>query len=243
MELELPSHLEVRDQGTSLEIVRRWSGWERIPFTLCAVAVDGFVLYWDTVMDNLGAIDTGGGKPMAVILSLLLTYIALIRWFNRTHIQIDRDKLTIQHKPLPYFGNKTVSASAITQCYAKQIVTTVGTDRGPVTYEVRERAQGGREMKLVGGLESAEQTLFIEQRRDFVRVVVIITNCAIACFQFLDRLTIFDPRQTSFEFGHVHCRLSFPCALFFQGASGQIFSITTSPCFLTRIVLVRLFLK
>ncbi len=163
MELELPSHLEVRDQGTSLEIVRRWSGWERIPFTLCAVAVDGFVLYWDTVMDNLGAIDTGGGKPMAVILSLLLTYIALIRWFNRTHIQIDRDKLTIQHKPLPYFGNKTVSASAITQCYAKQIVTTVGTDRGPVTYEVRARTRSGREMKLVGGLESAEQALFIEQ--------------------------------------------------------------------------------
>jgi len=32
IELELPSYLEVRDQGTVLEIVRRWSGWERIPF-------------------------------------------------------------------------------------------------------------------------------------------------------------------------------------------------------------------
>src|SRR5262249_51303836 len=52
-------------------------------------------------------------------------------------------------------------------------------------------------------------TIFDEQRSDFVWVMILVTYRAIARLQLLDGLDVLEPGQALFELRHLHCEHSF----------------------------------
>jgi hypothetical protein len=70
--------------------------------------------------------------------------------------------VTVRHYPVPWAGNTSISSVEISQLYAKEKANR-SSDGGSTSFEVRAILRDGRNVKLVGGLTSSEQALFIEQ--------------------------------------------------------------------------------
>ncbi len=162
VELGLPETLKFYHRGSYIEIVRRWWSWKILFFT-------GFVIVWDSFLVNWYVM-IGGETSLIVILYPLLhvavgvslTYCVVASWLNKTHIHVGAGKMAVQHKPVPWFGNKELSTYDVKQLYSKE--ETSGSRKGKtVSYEVHLITHSGRNIKLIGGLDSSEQAFYIEQ--------------------------------------------------------------------------------
>ena len=163
VEIGLPDRMEIRHGGYYLELVRKWFGWNTVVFTVLAASGYLFVFMEYSNIDRIGWSRDFLFFPIEVLVIIGLTYYALAGWFNRTHIFVSHDRILVRHRPLPFLGNKTLSASDIKQLYAKKKISRRLEGDTSVTYEVHAITHGGRNVKLVRGLDSSEQALFIEQ--------------------------------------------------------------------------------
>ena len=162
MDLGLPDKLELRNQGTGIEIVRTWFGWSVIATTAFAVFWDGFLFFWYSMA-------FGTGNAMMTLFPLIhvavgvgVTYAALAGWVNRTRIAVDQGRISVRHGPLPWLGNKDLDGSNLKQLYSKEKISR-GRNSTSVKYEVHAITTSGKNEKLLSGLETSEQALYIEQ--------------------------------------------------------------------------------
>jgi hypothetical protein len=145
-------------------ITRRWFGWQTVFLTGFAILWDGFLFFWYSL------VFLGKGVPsvmfwfplLHVIAGVVITYLALAGWLNRTRVTINFEKITVISGPLPFFNNRVVDSSAIKQLYSKERITRSrnGTN---CTYAVHAILSDQKNIKLADGLESSEQALFVEQ--------------------------------------------------------------------------------
>ena len=91
-----------------------------------------------------------------------IAYTALAGWLNRTRITVDQGRISVRHGPLPWLGNKDLDGSTMKQLYSKEKISR-GRNSTSVTYEVHAITTNGRNEKLLSGLETSEQALYIEQ--------------------------------------------------------------------------------
>lgn len=163
VDIGLPEKLEVVRHGSHVEIVRKWFGWQIVVMT-------GFAIFWDAFLINWYTQVVPRGDRMAMYFPLVhvavgigITYYVVAGWCNRTHIVVGNGNVSVRHRPIPWFGNTKVDASNLRQLYAKEHVTRSRRGGESSSYEVRAVTHDGRNMKLVSGLETSEQALYIEQ--------------------------------------------------------------------------------
>jgi hypothetical protein len=162
IEIGLPEKLEVFQHGSHMEIVLKWFGWRIVVMTGFAIFWDGFLINWYTQV-------APRGDRMAMYFPLLhlavgigISYYVVAGWCNRTYISVGNGNVSVRHRPIPWFGNTEFDASNLRQLYAKEHVTR--SRRGESSsYAVRAVTHDGRNVKLVSGLETSEQALYIEQ--------------------------------------------------------------------------------
>ena len=93
-----------------------------------------------------------------------LTYTCLAKLFNRTTIQVDEKKLVVKHGPFKWRGQVEAYTTAIEQLYVHQFEYDFGKGKSSTTtYEVHAILKGGGSVRLIKGLKSPFQALFIEQ--------------------------------------------------------------------------------
>lgn len=162
----LPEKLEFFNHGTYIEIVRKWFNKSIIFLTFFIMFWDGFLFfwYWTLLQNPMDSIDT-----MALIFPVLhvavgiwLTYSVITGWVNRTHVLVSRNKIAIQHKPIPAFGSKEINAMDIKQIYAKEIVKHTRKSTS-TAYAVQAITHSGKTIDLIDRLDNTEQALYIEQ--------------------------------------------------------------------------------
>ncbi len=163
IEVGLPEGLDVVNHGSHIEIVRKWFEWR-------IVAITGFALFWDGFLINWYMNVAPRADTMATYLPLVhvavglgVTYYAIAGWLNRTHILVGRGKVTVRHRPIPWFGNAEIDASKLKQLYAQERVIQSRRGRSTSTFEVRAVTHDGRNTTLVSSLGSEEQALSIER--------------------------------------------------------------------------------
>ena len=163
MELGLPEKLEMQRHPSGIEITRRWFTWGTIFLTGFAIVWDGFLLMWYSIAL------AGHANLLFVLFPLIhvgagicITYSALTGWVNSTRIRVEQGQITVRHGPLPWYGNKSLDGSTLKQLYSKEKVST-GRNSTTVTFDVHAITSDSRDVKLVSGLESSEQALYIEQ--------------------------------------------------------------------------------
>lgn len=162
IELGLPDKLRLFDHGTYIEIVRKWFGWKIVFITAFAIFWDGFLFMWYSKLDE-------NTELMAFLFPLLhvgvgigITYYAVAGWFNRTHIYVSGAKIAVRHRPIPWLGNKELDALNLKQLYTKEKVSD-SNNGSSVSYDIHAITHSGENIKLVSGLETSEQALYIEQ--------------------------------------------------------------------------------
>jgi hypothetical protein len=86
----------------------------------------------------------------------------LAGYLNRTIMTVNRSLFTIKHAPIPWPGNRLLNPLEITQLYCKE---QMHRNKGSVsyTYEVHAVLKNNERAKLISGLDSSEQALYIEQ--------------------------------------------------------------------------------
>lgn len=95
-------------------------------------------------------------------LGLGLFYYVLTGFFNRTVVAVTPDQLSINHGPLPWFGNKQLDPMMLKQLYVQER-THRNKGQRYYSYEVHMVTVDGRNQKLVGSLGSPDQAFFLEQ--------------------------------------------------------------------------------
>lgn len=163
IEITLPKSLEIYRRGLYIEIVRKWFGRKTLLITTIVIFYSVFFL-----MSYMKGYADGDPMFFHVELSLQLAvgigliYYALASWLNQTHIRVGQGNISVQHKPIPWLGNKTLNVSGLKQLYSEERVWRK--DAHVITYEVHALTRGDRSLKLVTGLDSKEQAVYIEQK-------------------------------------------------------------------------------
>lgn len=163
-DVPLPRGITVDDEPGQFTIVRRWFAPKIIGLLFFCALWDGFLIVW-----YAGVLTTGAPLPM-VLFPLLhlavgagITYAMLAGFLNRTRIEIDPMSFSIRHGPLPWRGNRTISALDIDQLYVMEKVHHGKHGRTWLTFEVWSKLKGAPDVKLLSGLEDRNQALSIEQ--------------------------------------------------------------------------------
>jgi len=161
-EVALPKGMVMNRDSIHLEIIRRWYGPAFIILTIFCFA------WYAMLILSCGEGILEGDKFMMITASvqglilLFITYYTIAGYINNTHIRVDRDLLTIKHRPLPWFGNRSISSRELDQLYSKM---NIFHSRGRVhySYEVRVKTRTDGDIKLFSKLSDSAQALFVEQ--------------------------------------------------------------------------------
>ncbi len=159
----LPARVRVETRGRDLTVVRRWFSWSYLLML-------GFCLLWFGFLAAWYGIALATDAPLAfklfpllhVAAGLFIAYLTLTGFVNRTRLTIERDHLTVRHGPLPWPGAVDVGTSLLEQLFCTEKVSR-GRNGIILRYNVEALTRDGRHLKLVQGLDTREQALFIEQ--------------------------------------------------------------------------------
>lgn len=168
-EVAMPKGMQVYRRTNGLRITRRWFGPKIIGLLIFCAVWDTFMVVWYTI-----AI-TQGIWPMALFglihlaVGVGLTYFAIAGLFNTTTITVMHGSIDIRHAPIPVPG-KDLQADNLAQLYTKRRVSHSNNGTS-ITYELRAKQTDGKDIKLLGNLESEEQGLFMENRiEEFLQI-------------------------------------------------------------------------
>ncbi|MBU2880934.1 hypothetical protein KO525_15755 [Psychrosphaera sp. B3R10] len=159
VELGLPDKMDIKRQYNAMTITRKWFGWQVIFLTVFAVVWNGIIF------NNYLSVEAYSELPwIHIIAGIAVTYYAITGWCNVTNIHVTKQQIQISHKPLPWIGNKTIDSHDIKQLYVKEKTSRNRNHNSySVSYEVHTITNSGKVTRLLSGLSTSEQALFVEQ--------------------------------------------------------------------------------
>ena len=92
-----------------------------------------------------------------------LTYYVIAGFVNKTDIRINPLKVSVLSYPMKWFGNKEVRVDDVKQLYTTEKITS-NKNGTSVSYTVNIMTSMGKQLKLVSGLQSKDQGIFIEKK-------------------------------------------------------------------------------
>lgn len=158
---DLPYKIDIQHHHEHIKISYKW-------FDSKIVIITVFSIVWDSVI--FGAYssmesDAGLVQKLSLLLyatvGIAITYYAIAGWFNKTNIFVSRELLEIQYRPIPWAGNKRFQVGNIEQLYSRK--KRLNNDSGTIKYAVHLVSRNGNDTVLIGGFETSEQALFVEQ--------------------------------------------------------------------------------
>lgn len=160
VEIGLPDTMKITHQYGSMTIIRKWFGREAVFITIFTVIWNGFILKDYSNLESYGNLHWI--EWIHALSGVCVSYYAITLWFNKTVIYVTRQYIQVSHKPLPWLGNKKIDANDIKQLYGKEKIST-NNNMLPVSYEVHMIMNSGNDTKLLSGLKTSEQALYVEQ--------------------------------------------------------------------------------
>ncbi len=166
-EVAMPENVEVLQLRNELDISFTW--W--VPHKKPAFLIF-FTLFWNSIVSIfvVVALVTGewlmlAGISIHLTIGLGLVYYLLCKYFNKTTFRVTRNYLTTEHSPfpVPFYGAKDVEVSEIDQLYSKEYVAATQNNRPIHAYAVYLITKSGKEVKVLKGLDTPQQALYIEQ--------------------------------------------------------------------------------
>ena len=158
-----PASVEVEHDGADLTFTRRWFSPVMIFLAMFAVFWNGFMAVWFgiAIISRIWPMALFGTLHAAI--GLFLAYYALAGFLNSTVIRVGMGEIDVTHGPLPWFGKRHLETASIAQLYVKEVLRHRRRGSASLTYEVHVATRDGGHVKLLSGLDSSEQALYLEQ--------------------------------------------------------------------------------
>jgi hypothetical protein len=160
----IPEHISMEQTSGGLLFSYRWFSPAYIFIALFAIAWDGFLVFWYSVATSQNAPLMMLLFPIIhVLVGIGITYYALAGFYNKTLVLVGEGKLTIQHTPLPWPGNRVLQAADLTQLYSQErvIQTRNGTQ---VKYQLNAITRDNKKIALMSNLTAPDQVRFLEHK-------------------------------------------------------------------------------
>ncbi len=164
----MPSRFRIERGSDRLAVRWRWFQWSDLFLLFFAIAWDSFLIGWYSMTTVMG--DAPG--PMKLIMMVFplahvavgvgVTYRALAGLLNTTSVQVADRTLSVRHFPLPWWPAPKIPVDSLEQLYVSKKVKH-GKNTATVTYELRAVTRDHHGRKLLGGLQSLDQALWLEQ--------------------------------------------------------------------------------
>jgi hypothetical protein len=158
--------IEIYETDRSLSIVLDW-------FSPIAYFLAVFSTIWCSFLAFWYSMALAGGAPwiflvfplIHVAVGIGLSYYTLCLFKNKTYIEVNKNYLSITHKPIPWWkGNKELTTDLIQQIYVKEKISN-NKNGTTVSYELRAKLTDGKDVELfnIENLESHE-VIDLEER-------------------------------------------------------------------------------
>ena len=95
------------------------------------------------------------------LLGLSLTYYGVAGVVNKTFVTVTKEALTIAHRPLPWFGSRSISRDAITSLRCEQNQREKKSRRLIYTYSIRVVRTSGADVLLISEIPEMGQAAYI----------------------------------------------------------------------------------
>lgn len=157
-----PRGIRIEAGASMLRIEQRWYYHGLLPIALACA-------FWSYCQYEIIVSALVENHPLTSLIAFaplpftgIFVYCVLAGLLNASYIEIHPERLAARHGPLPWPGGLGLPAAEVIQLYCKRY-----THHGKRThhhhYEVRVQLKDGADRKLLGGLQTAEQALYIEQ--------------------------------------------------------------------------------
>ena len=157
-----PNNFKIERSAEGLVIIRRWFAPAIVALTFFCLFWDAFMVMWFYTAIRQKAYIMALFGSLHGTVGLVMSYFVIAGYFNRTYIRISYDSIIVSHKPMPWFGQKSISRQGLRQLYSKEKIN-YGRGGDTRLYSVQAIAKDGKIIELVSGLASSEEALFIEQ--------------------------------------------------------------------------------
>jgi hypothetical protein len=173
----IPKNLDLIAGFDDITIRRKWFSLKVIPLAIFAIVWDGFLVFWYSAA--FGNDET----PLVMILFPIghiaagvgITYYVLASFVNKTDITVSPQSIRVRTYPMKWLGDKTISIAEIKQLYTTEKIRR-HKNGVSITYTVSVMTNENREKKLLGGLDTKAQALFIEHE---IEKIIGIENSAV----------------------------------------------------------------
>lgn len=167
-ELEMPKKITLETYDDYMHMIISWFGIKTIAATLMAIVTIGasYILFFadsSNVAISASPLMIKLFPWISAISGAGILYFMLTTWFNKTHIIVSQNTIEIQHKPLPWFGNKKLETKNIKQLYVKEWMSTSTSSHRKSSYYLHVISIDEDDITLMK-LEKKEQAYFIEQQ-------------------------------------------------------------------------------
>ncbi len=171
LEKDPENKFQIDESREELSITYRWFSFVHIFLAFFCLIWDGFLVVWYSIA-FASFNDSGGASLIMILFPVLhlaagvgLTYYTICGFFNRTYLRVDRQRLSISFKPLPWKGQIEFPSREIKQLFVKEKVSR-GKNGNSYTYNLCMLSSSGKEKVLLSGdlLGGASQARFLEQK-------------------------------------------------------------------------------
>jgi hypothetical protein len=132
-------------------------------FLLFTLFWAGFMVVWFSISIASGHWEMAAFGSIHGLVGVGLTYAVLRQLLNRTHFEVEEDRLVVRHRPFGWPGSFELKRERLKQLYVTQGEAYRVNGRPVMDYRVKAVLRGSAEKVLVKGLKTYEQARFIEQ--------------------------------------------------------------------------------
>ncbi|QQE10754.1 hypothetical protein JD969_14775 [Planctomycetota bacterium] len=164
IDIEDIGSIKIEETHNAYQITRKWYSHAVFAMLVFVIFWDGFLVVWYSMAfsDADSPLMVKLFSIVLVAIGLSLTYAVICSFINKTVIRLDTQKLTVKHGPIPWFGNRKISALNIRQLYVKEKVHR-GSDSTTYSYNLNVITNDDRDIKLLSRIDDPEQARAIEQ--------------------------------------------------------------------------------
>ena len=164
IQVPIPEHIQMGQTSEGLTLTYRWFSYYFIFYAVFCFAWDGFLVFWYSLAFTQNAPWIMFVFPLIHLsVGVGLTYYTLAGFYNKTVVTVGMGKLSIRHTPLPWPGNRILSASDLIQLYSEErILRTRSGSR--TTFQLSAISTDNRKIKLLSGLNSPDEARFLEHK-------------------------------------------------------------------------------
>jgi hypothetical protein len=159
-----PESFTVEQGAMGLQITYRWFSAQYIFLAFFSLIWDAFLVFWYTMAFTSNAPWIMFVFPLIhLAIGVGITYTAVAGFLNRTTVTVGQGKLTIQHAPLYWPGNRTVASNDVTQLFTEERVAR-SRNGTRVRYQLSMITRDDKKVRLISNLDEPDKARFLERK-------------------------------------------------------------------------------